>query len=91
MIAPFSARSASDRTDDWTFWYVRRQGSNLNLTVEAAEIAGWPSGRGSMPFVPRKVAEALAQAANEAEAQLTRAPSVSRTSAATSCGAYNER
>ena len=56
----FYARSASDRTDDWPYWYVAdREKAGLNVTVALV-----PEMRGCMPFLSRKEAESLAQAAN---------------------------
>lgn len=56
----FFARSASDRTDDWPFWYIAdRSRGSLNVTIQLV-----PEMRGYMPFLPRYVAEYVAQQAN---------------------------
>lgn len=55
---PFTARSASDRTDDWPFWFVADK-TGLNITVNAE-----PRLRGRLPFVPRDMAERIAGALN---------------------------
>jgi hypothetical protein len=58
----FFARSASDRTDDWPFWYVAdRRSGNLNVVVALA-----PELSGRLPFLPRDAAIALADEANRA-------------------------
>ncbi len=48
----YFARSASDNTDDWPYWYVAdRERGNLNVTVELVpELSGY------QPFLPRDVA-----------------------------------
>lgn len=58
------ARSASDRTDDWPFWYVTDdQPADRNKTIDAIELAtgGRPA---SLPFLPRDIALALADLLN---------------------------
>lgn len=56
----YYARSASDKTNDWPSWFVAdRERSGLNVTVGLE-----PSLRGHLPFVPRSVAEQLAERAN---------------------------
>lgn len=56
------ARSASDKTDDWPFWYVTDdQPPDLNKTPEAWKAAygmDWPP---RLPFLPREMAEELAR------------------------------
>lgn len=60
MSDRYFARSASDNTDDWPFWYVAdRTLSNLNVTVRLM-----PALRGYMPFLSRDKAEELAHKAN---------------------------
>ena len=59
----YHARSASDRTDDWPFWFVADQDQGgLNVTVALV-----PEMRGFMPFLPRPIAEELARFANEGD------------------------
>jgi hypothetical protein len=61
-MARYYARSASDRTEDWPFWYVADSAkANLNVTVHFK-----PEMRGYLPFLPRDMAEELAQRANDA-------------------------
>lgn len=61
MSDRFYARSASDRTDDWPYWFVAdRQKSGINVTVSLA-----PKLRGFMPFVSADEARSLADAANK--------------------------
>lgn len=56
----YYARSASDKTNDWPFWYVAdKERSDLNVTIKLE-----PSLWGYLPFVPRSVAEELAEKAN---------------------------
>lgn len=58
------ARSASDRTDDWPFWYVTDDmPQDRNKTLEAIEIATGRKVTG-MPLVSRTGAEALATVLN---------------------------
>jgi hypothetical protein len=61
------ARPASDRTDDWSFWYVTDdQPPDRNKTHEAlAAIFGESPLRGALPFLPRESAEILAAKMNE--------------------------
>jgi len=58
----YTARSASDKTNDWPFWFVADD-RGLNVTVKLV-----PDLRGTMPFLPRSFAEAVATKANEAGA-----------------------
>lgn len=60
MADRYYARSASDKTDDWPFWFVadRTQGDR-NVTGTLL-----PSLRGRMPFLPRDAAIKLAEIAN---------------------------
>jgi len=56
------ARSASDKTDDWPFWYVtddKPADSNKTLDCMDALFGCRPVG---LPFFSRKTAEALALA-----------------------------
>lgn len=56
----YYARSASDRTDDWPFWFVAdRDKSGLNVTRQLA-----PELTGYLPLVSRDAAIALAENAN---------------------------
>ena len=54
----FTARSASDNTEDWPFWFVADE-TGLNVTIELC-----PELRGHLPFLPKDMAEALADKAN---------------------------
>lgn len=56
----YYARSASDKTDEWPFWYVAdRQQSGLNVTKAlASEQVGY------LPFVSREAAIKIAETAN---------------------------
>jgi len=58
------ARSASDKTDDWPFWYVtddKPADSNKALECIEAVIGIRHAG---LPFIPRHIAEELAAAIN---------------------------
>jgi hypothetical protein len=61
MAERYFARSASDRTDDWPYWFVAdRSRGNLNVTVKLMpELSGY------LPFLPRDMAEELARAIND--------------------------
>ena len=57
----FYARSASDKADDWPFWFIAdREQGGLNVTVRHV-----PALRGRMPFLSGQIAEAIAEALNE--------------------------
>lgn len=59
-VTRYIARSASDKTDDWPYWFVAdttRDG--LNVTVQLL-----PEMRGYMPFLPKQAAIDLADLAN---------------------------
>lgn len=65
MSVVWRARSASDQTDDWPFWYVTNdRPPNSNKTLDAIErLAGRrPVG---LPFVSRTVASRMAEMMNE--------------------------
>lgn len=65
MNARYIARSASDRTDDWPFWFVAdRQRGDVNVTGELADILGIARGPGQT-LTDRGSAAWLAAAANE--------------------------
>lgn len=67
MSSEFFARPASDRTDDWPFWFVaRRDQPGRNVLAEACEVAGIPRSPGAV-LALREDAEFLARKANEAE------------------------
>lgn len=53
---PYVARSASDRTDDWPFWYVTNDGRTNALRFP---------GCGGAVMTSREVAEEIARRANE--------------------------
>ena len=55
----YYAKSASDKTDDWPYWFVANQ-SGVNVTVQLLpELSGY------MPFLPKEVAVLLAEKSNE--------------------------
>lgn len=59
-MARYYARSASDNTDDWTFWFVAdSHKGGLNVTVSLM-----PELRGRLPFLPKRAAVELAEQAN---------------------------
>ena len=51
---PFIARSASDRTDDWPYWYVAGPDGRTNITI----------GPGGSVLLSRENAERLAHKGN---------------------------
>ena len=53
---PYVARSASDKTDDWPFWYVAGGDSRTNAVRFNGRL-----------FAPREVAEYVAAALQEAQ------------------------
>lgn len=57
-LAPFTARSASDKTDEWPFWFVADR-NGVNRTVEL-----YPKLTGYLPFVPKSLAHEIADNAN---------------------------
>lgn len=60
----YFARSASDRTDDWPFWFVAdRAKGDLNVTADLIREHHDPDHAGGV-FVPRRGAEDLAALAN---------------------------
>ncbi len=64
MSARYYARSASDRTDDWPYWFVAdTQKGGLNVTAEIVRqhINQDPKGQ---TLCSRAIAEALAVIAN---------------------------
>jgi hypothetical protein len=69
MTAPrYYARSASDRTDDWPFWFVAdSQRGGLNVTNELVREHFPKLHRPGAVFLPREFAEGLAAAVNEKE------------------------
>ncbi|WP_425905137.1 hypothetical protein [Nitrobacter sp. TKz-YC02] len=61
MAGRYFARSASDQTDDWPYWFVVDcSRSNLNVTVELM-----PELWGHLPFLSRDMAEELARVVND--------------------------
>lgn len=49
MADRYYARSASDRTDDWPFWFVAdRKRGGLNVTSEVADLVGVKRGAGQV-------------------------------------------
>ena len=64
----YYARSASDRTDDWPFWFVADSSKgNVNVTADIIRQHIRPNRKGRV-FVPRVLAQDLADMANAAEA-----------------------
>lgn len=62
--ARFFARSASDRTDDWPFWFVAdREHGGQNVTADLYRRHVSPAHPGGV-FLPRDRAEELASIAN---------------------------
>ncbi len=59
-----TARSASDRTDDWPFWYVADE-RGLNITQQLTGLPRFAGAFSLQPFLLRHQAEALAQSVNE--------------------------
>lgn len=53
------ARSASDKTDDWPFWYCAETRASVNITSAIARELGHPWRPGAV-FARREYAEALA-------------------------------
>lgn len=67
--ATFRARSASDRTDDWPYWYVTDDNPHdSNKTADCFEAL---TGRRQvcLPFLSRLAAEKLATLMNERQDQ----------------------
>lgn len=60
----YYARSASDKTEDWPFWFVADR-NGINKTGEAARIAGIPWRFGAV-MTDRESALEIAAKANEA-------------------------
>jgi hypothetical protein len=58
-VAPFVARSASDKTEDWPFWFVCGQDRINYMYIEAK------AGTYGAKFCRRKIAERIAEALNE--------------------------
>ncbi|MCA0401327.1 MAG: hypothetical protein LCH38_10985 [Proteobacteria bacterium] len=68
-MAEFFARSASDKTDDWPFWFVaRRDQPGRNVLVEAIKIAGFEYS-GGWTLTCREAAELIAKEANKKESR----------------------
>ena len=60
-IAANFARSASNHTDDWAYWFVAdRDHGNLNVVNDLV-----PQTRGCLPFLSRYGAEMVAAATSE--------------------------
>lgn len=65
MTARYFARSASDRTGDWPFWFVAdRQKGGLNVTAELIRQHFDPDHKGAV-FSDRHGAEMIAERANQ--------------------------
>lgn len=68
------ARSASDKQDDWPFWYVTRDKPNdYNETCFACEMIIGKKLTG-LPFISKELAIALAERMNNAESKQTKIP-----------------
>ena len=69
-VTKWRARSASDKTDDWPFWYVTNDSpKDYNRLPDAWQaVVGfpWPP---VLPFLDRRAAEALAERMNALEAR----------------------
>ena len=67
MTAPrYYARSASDKTDNWPFWFVADRSKNrLNVTAELVRAHINPDHAGAT-LTRRAEAERIARIANEA-------------------------
>lgn len=65
MTDRYYARSASDRADDWPYWFVAdRQKGGLNVTAELIRQHIRPEHNGAV-FMSREGAERLAEKAND--------------------------
>ena len=55
------ARSASDKTDDWLFWYLAETNASLNITRQIAEKLGYIgfNSRSGWVFLNKKTCEIL--------------------------------
>lgn len=61
----YYARSASDRTDDWPYWFVAdRKRGDVNVTAELVRRIADPNHKGAV-FAPKEICFALAETANE--------------------------
>ena len=61
------ARSASDKTDNWPFWYVTDDmPHDRNKLADALDVLGIERNKGAQLFVPRAAAEEIARRLNEA-------------------------
>ena len=64
--ARYYARSASDKTENWPFWFVAdRNRGGLNVTAELVRAHISPDYAG-LPLTHRTLAEKIAGIANEA-------------------------
>jgi hypothetical protein len=65
MTPRYYARSASDRTDDWPWWFVAdSKRGGLNDTPEVCELLNRPTQPGAT-LCAREYAEQLAEEANK--------------------------
>ena len=65
MSEEFFARSASDNTDDWPYWYIAKTSNpRLNVTSEVVKILGLPEEPGAVFFPGPLIAKRIAEAAN---------------------------
>lgn len=66
LKARYFPRSASDRTDDWPFWFVAdRQRGDTNITADLIRLHINPKHCGGV-FTSKEDARELARLANEA-------------------------
>jgi hypothetical protein len=64
MTPRYYARSASDRTDEWPWWFVAdKQRGGLNVTSEVSKLLNRPTQPGAT-LCFREYAEELAEEAN---------------------------
>lgn len=65
MTPRYYARSASDRTDDWPWWFVAdKKLGGLNVTMEVCKLLNRPPVHGAT-LCARQSAEQLAEEANK--------------------------
>jgi len=65
MTARYYARSASNKTDDWPWWFVAdKQRGGLNVTAEVCKLLEIPTKPGAT-LCSREDAESLTEEANK--------------------------
>lgn len=66
MTPRYYARSASDHTDDWPWWFVAdKQLGGRNVTSEVSELLNRPRKFPGATLCAREYAEQLAEEANK--------------------------